>query len=90
DDDATKQVAALERGMWLDFSDEGEQVTRFKLTWISPKRTSFIFANRQGDQAFSISSTDLENKYRAGTANTILANSLVDRALTYALRDLAI
>lgn len=89
-DEATKQVADLERGMWLDFSDELEQITRFKLAWISPKRSSFIFANRQGDQAFSIAAADLEDKYRAGTASTILANSLVDRALTYALRDLAI
>ena len=89
-DEATKQVAALERGMWLDFSDDEEQITRFKLAWISPKRSSFIFANRQGDQAFSISAADLEDRYRAGTANTILANSLIDRALTYALRDLAV
>ncbi|MFZ6816933.1 DUF1631 family protein [Undibacterium sp. Ji22W] len=90
DDDATKQVATLERGMWLDFSEEDEQITRYKLAWVSPKRSSFIFANRQGDQAFSISVADLETKYRSGTVNTIQANSLVDRALTYALKDLAI
>ncbi|MBC3875612.1 DUF1631 family protein [Undibacterium flavidum] len=90
DDEATKQVAALERGMWLDFNDEDEQITRYKLAWISPKRSSFIFASRQGDQAFSISIADLEARYRSGTVNTIQANSLVDRALTYALKDLAV
>ncbi|MBR7799379.1 DUF1631 family protein [Undibacterium fentianense] len=90
DDEAMKQVAALETGMWLDFNEEDGQVTRFKLAWISPKRSSFIFANRLGDQAFSISAADLEARYRSGTATTLLANSLIDRALTYALRDLAI
>jgi hypothetical protein len=90
EDEASKEVAALERGMWLAFSEDAEQVTRYKLAWISPKRGSFIFANRQGDQAFSITNTDLEAKYRAGTVSTILANSLVDRALSHALRDLAV
>ena len=89
DDEATKQVASLERGIWLDFSDENEQVNRYKLAWISPKRTSFIFANRQGYQAFSISAEELEEKYRTGSVSTILANSLVDRALIYALRELS-
>jgi hypothetical protein len=89
DDEATKQVAALERGLWLDFTDGGEQIGRYKLAWISPKRSSFIFANRQGFHAFSISSQELEDKYRAGTVNTILANSLVDRALIQALRELS-
>jgi hypothetical protein len=89
DDEATKQVATLERGIWLDFSDENEQVNRYKLAWISPKRTSFIFANRQGNQAFSISAKDLEDKYRTGSVSTILANSLVDRALIHALRELS-
>nr|WP_314860352.1 DUF1631 family protein [uncultured Undibacterium sp.] len=89
DDEATKQVASLERGTWLDFSDENEQVNRYKLAWISPKRTSFIFANRQGYQAFSISAEELEGKYRTGSVSTILANSLVDRALIHALRELS-
>ncbi|MFC0349184.1 DUF1631 family protein [Undibacterium danionis] len=90
DDEATKQVASLERGTWLDFSDENEQVNRYKLAWISPKRTSFIFANRQGYQAFSISAAELEEKYRTGSVSTILANSLVDRALIHALREMAV
>lgn len=89
DDEATKQVVSLERGIWLDFCDENEQVNRYKLAWISPKRTSFIFANRQGHQAFSISAEELEEKYRTGSVSTILANSLVDRALIYALRELS-
>jgi hypothetical protein len=89
DDEATKQVTSLERGTWLDFSDENEQVNRYKLAWISPKRTSFIFANRQGYQAFSISAEELEEKYRTGSVSTILANSLVDRALIHALRELS-
>jgi hypothetical protein len=90
DDEATKEVSALQRGMWLAFNEDAEQVTRYKLAWISPKRSSFIFANRQGEQAFSISSSDLEAKYRAGLVSTILANSLVDRALSHALKDLAV
>lgn len=88
DEDASKQVEALERGTWLDFTDDDDHVTRYKLAWISPKRTGFIFTNRQGLQAFSMSAEELMTKCRDGLVTTILENSLVDRALTYALRDL--
>jgi hypothetical protein len=88
EDEAKRQVDELERGMWLDFTRPDEQVYRFKLAWISPKRTSFIFTNRQGYEAFSISAEDLVNQCREGLVTTIMANSLVDRALAYALREL--
>ncbi len=88
DDEATKQVEELDIGMWLDFTDELEQVSRYKLAWISPKRTSFIFTNRQGAGAFSISAEELTRRCREGDVTTILANSLIDRAMTFALREL--
>lgn len=90
DEDAIKQVEGLEQGTWLDFTDENDQVSRYKLAWISPKRTGFIFTNRQGQQAFSISSDELVSKCREGWVTTVLENSLVDRALTFALRDQAL
>lgn len=87
DDEASKQVEELDIGMWLDFTDELDQVSRYKLAWISPKRTSFIFTNRQGAGAFSISGEELTRRCRNGDVTRILANSLIDRAMSFALRD---
>lgn len=89
DDEASKHVDELDIGMWVDFTDELDQVSRYKLAWISPKRTSFIFTNRQGAGAFSISGEELVRRCRNGDVTTVVANSLVDRAMTFALRELS-
>lgn len=87
EDEASKQVEELDIGMWLDFSDAFDTVTRYKLAWISPKRTSFIFTNRQGGGAFSISAEELTRRCREGDVTNVVVNSLLDRALGFALRD---
>lgn len=87
DDEASKQVEELDIGMWLDFTDAFDNVTRYKLAWISPKRTSFIFTNRQGGGAFSISAEELTRRCREGDVTNVVVNSLLDRALGFALRD---
>ncbi|WMW81573.1 DUF1631 family protein [Undibacterium cyanobacteriorum] len=88
DDEASKQVEELDIGMWLDFTDAFDHVTRYKLAWISPKRTSFIFTNRQGGGAFSISAEELTKRCREGDVTNVVVNSLLDRALGFALRDI--
>lgn len=87
EDEWTRQVELLERGVWLEFMQENATATRFKLAWVSPKRTRYIFTNRLGRDAFSISGEDLISKFREGLATQIVADSIVDRALIEALRD---
>lgn len=87
-DEAIKQVDALERGTWLDFAKEDESISRYKLTWVSPKRTSFIFANRQGFETFSISAEDLVKMCGEGLVTTVLEDAIMDRALVFALKNL--
>ena len=86
-DEWSEQVSMLERGIWLDFSAENDPTGRYKLAWVSPKRTRYIFTNRQGQDAFSLSGEELTTKFREGTATQIVADSVVDRALVEALRD---
>ncbi|MDE2428900.1 MAG: DUF1631 family protein [Burkholderiales bacterium] len=86
-DEWAQLVYTLERGVWADFTNGNGVTTRFKLAWVSPKRTRYIFTNRQGHDAFSVSSEELAAKFRNGEAMQILAGSVVDRALVEALRD---
>jgi hypothetical protein len=86
-DEWTAQVEILERGTWLDFAAGNDPVGRYKLAWVSPKRTRYIFTNRQGQDAFSLSGDELTAKLREGIAAQIIADSVVDRALVEALRD---
>ncbi len=86
-DEWSEQVDVLDRGVWLDFSPESDPAGRYKLAWVSPKRTRYIFTNRQGQDAFSLSGEELVAKFRGGHVNQVVADSVVDRALVEALRD---
>ncbi len=86
-DEWMELVETLERGVWVDFGRSNGSTARFKLAWVSPKRTRYIFTNRQGHDAFSISGDQLVNKFREGNAVQVVADSVVDRALVAALQD---
>ena len=86
-DEWARVIETMERGIWVDFTRQNGVTTRFKLAWVSPKRTRYIFTNRQGHDAFSVSSEELITQFREGNAIQIVAESVVDRALVEALRD---
>lgn len=86
-DEWERAVDEMERGTLVDFYNQQGTTTRFKLAWVSPKRTRYIFTNRQGHDAFSISSEELINKFKTAVATQVPAESLIDRALVEALRD---
>ena len=80
-------IEQLERGNWFDFTRNNGSVVRFKLAWISPRRSRFIFTNRQGHDAFSISSEELIDIFRSGKAQLISEEPVVDRALQSVLEE---
>jgi len=74
-------IDQMERGSWFDFTRNNGSVVRFKLAWVSPRRSRFILTNRQGHDAFSISSEELLDIFRTGKAIMINDEPVVDRAL---------
>jgi hypothetical protein len=70
---------ALAKGATMAFSDEGAREA-FKLTWVSPKRTFFLFSN--GSRMRQMSAAALAGLMRAGSAVAADATApLVDRAI---------
>lgn len=86
-DEWGQMVEGLERGVWFDFTTTAGVTNRFKLAWVSPKRTRYIFTNRQGHDSFSISREELLVQLRNGDTMVVSSESIVDRALVEALRD---
>jgi len=76
----------VECGNWFDFTRNNGAIVRFKLAWISPRRSRFIFTNRLGYDAFSIGSDELLDIYRAGKVQKISTDPVIERAL-HALLD---
>lgn len=80
-DDWDTVVQGLERGTWFDFlNDEGHSL-RCRLTWISPKRTRFLFTNREGFDALVRSEHEVRDWLHQGRLTIISQASIVTRAL---------
>lgn len=87
EEDAIIEVDGLTRGMWLEFEQgEGEGGSRkFKLAWISPLRTLYIFSTAARQEAFSMSGDELARCFRDGSASVVRAEGVVTVALSQAL-----
>src|SRR5438477_11385169 len=82
-------AATLERGMWIEFEGEDGQLAFAKLAWISPLRGTYLFTNRQGQKAMSMTAEDLADRFRADRARLVEAEPLLDRALVNVITNLS-
>ena len=73
-------AASLERGMWIEFEGEDGQLAFAKLAWVSPLRGTYLFTNRQGQKAVSLTADELADRFRNDRARLVEAEPLVDRA----------
>ena len=80
---------SLERGMWVEFEDEDGQLSFAKLAWVSPLRGTYLFTNRQGQKAMSMTSDELAQRFRADRARLVEAEPLIDRAFTNVMANIS-
>lgn len=73
-------ATSLERGMWVEFEGEDGQLAFAKLAWVSPLRGTYLFTNRQGQKAVSLTADELAERFRNDRARLVEAAPLVDRA----------
>ena len=81
-DDYLEIARSLERGMWIEFESDDGQLAFAKLAWVSPLRGTYLFTNRQGQKALSMTAEDLADRFRADRARLVEAEPLIDRAFT--------
>ena len=62
--------------------DEGGQLAFAKLAWVSPLRGTYLFTNRQGQKALSMTAEELAERFRGDRARLVEAEPLVDQAFT--------
>ena len=79
---------SLERGTWIEFEGEGGQLAFARLAWVSPLRGTYLFTNRQGQKALSMTADELANLFRNDHARLVEAEPLLDQAFTSVLEDL--
>jgi hypothetical protein len=84
-DEFANTVESLDRGMWLEFTKKETAPARYKLAWISPMRSLFIFTTGDKKEAFSLTADKLAQVMREGMARHIPVTGLIDRAIEQAL-----
>ncbi len=82
DDDYLEIARSLERGMWIEFESDDGQLAFAKLAWVSPLRGTYLFTNRQGQKALSMTAEELAERFRNDRARLVEAEPLIDRAFT--------
>jgi len=88
EDEYLEIARAMERGMWVEFEDADAQLSFAKLAWISPLRGTYLFTNRQGQKAVSMTAEELAEQFRANRARLVEAEPLIDRAFTSVITEL--
>ncbi len=88
DDDYLEIARSLERGMWIEFESDDGQLAFAKLAWVSPLRGTYLFTNRQGQKALSMTAEDLAERVRADSARLVEAEPLIDRAFSSMMNQL--
>jgi hypothetical protein len=86
-DAADRQVKQLERGAWMEFSNDDGVPNRVRLAWVSPLQTLYIFSTRDRKEAFSLSAENLALALRRQQAKVVSTDPLVGRALAEAVGD---
>ena len=64
DDEYLEIARSIERGMWIEFEADDGQLAFAKLAWISPLRGTYLFTNRQGQKALSMTAEELAEQFR--------------------------
>ena len=82
DDDYLEIARSLERGMWIEFEADDGQLAFAKLAWVSPLRGTYLFTNRQGQKALSMTADELAERFRNDRARLVEAEPLIDRAFS--------
>ena len=89
DDQFLEIAQSLERGMWIEFEDDDGQLAFARLAWVSPLRGTYLFTNRQGQKALSMTAEQLAERFRGDRARLVEAAPLVDQAFTRMMAALA-
>jgi hypothetical protein len=86
-DEFTRRMESMQVNEWLRFVRKSGALASFRLVWVSPHRSRFIFARRSGADPFTLSSDEFAAALRGGKAKVLERESVTDRALSAALQD---
>ncbi|MBL8472853.1 MAG: DUF1631 domain-containing protein [Rhodocyclaceae bacterium] len=79
------RIDRLARGDWVEFTNSEGERTRGRLSWISPRRSLFLFTNPQSPRALSLTPEALALQFQRGDAQMLDDAPMFERAVRKAL-----
>ena len=80
DDEHTERARALNKGDWVEFHYEDGTFRWARLGWVSGVRNTYLFADQDGLNSFSIGLNRLADKLRRGEAVIVERKSITESA----------
>jgi hypothetical protein len=80
-------VESLEPGAWIEFTRHNSARAAYRLAWVSPRRSRFIFSHRQSDAPFALTADELAAALREQGALVMPQESVMARALEAVLNN---
>lgn len=81
-------LTGMQRGTWIEYRQDDGTPLRAKLFWISPLKGLYLFTNRLGQRAISITAEGLEHKLHNGEVRIVDDAPLVERAVSHMVEKL--
>ena len=81
EDEFTEQVRNLAKGSWIAFKKEDDSLSHEKLLWINAVTEMYMFTNRSGHNTRNLSLHQLAGIFRAGRAELLEEDELINRAV---------
>jgi hypothetical protein len=79
----------MQRGTWIEYRQDDGTPLRAKLFWISPLKGLYLFTNRLGQRAISITAEGLEHESCAAAKSRLVDDApLVERAVSHMVETL--
>lgn len=81
EDEYTDLARSLQRGDWLEFSNDDGSLRLARLSWISSMRGIYLFTNNEGMDALTVALPRLAARLRNNKARLVEALPLTERAV---------
>ncbi|CAN5165538.1 hypothetical protein BH09PSE6_BH09PSE6_27920 [soil metagenome] len=75
----------VERGDWFVLEMGEETSLRYRLSWVSPMRTKYIFTSREGERAIVKNDLELTDMLKSGALRKLDTSPVVQRAIAATL-----
>ncbi len=80
-----KRTTTIERGQWIEMTDEDGTVQRCRLSWVSPLKETFVLKNYDTKEAVTLSAEEFQFLDSEGRIKLIEEHSLTERSIQGAI-----